>query len=50
MAQVEAVWEGKEPGFVDGRYGTPNHAMLETMVGIEAVEDLIDDLTGAIEN
>lgn len=34
MAQVEAVWEGKEPG----------------MVGIEAVEDLIDDLTGAIEN
>jgi cystathionine gamma-synthase len=32
MAQVEAVWEGKEPGFVYGRYGTPNHAMLETMV------------------
>ena len=24
MAQVEAVWEGKEPGFVYGRYGTPN--------------------------
>ena len=47
---MEAVWEGKEPGFVDGRYGTSNHAMLETMVGIEAVEDLIDDLTGAIEN
>src|SRR3989304_10065111 len=32
MAQVEAVWEGKEPGFVYGRYGTPNHAMLEAMV------------------
>lgn len=32
MAQVEAVWEGKERGFVYGRYGTPNHAMLETMV------------------
>ena len=32
MAQVEAVWEGEEPGFVYGRYGTPNHAMLEAMV------------------
>ncbi len=32
MDQVEAVWEGKEPGFVYGRYGTPNHAMLEAMV------------------
>ncbi|OGK94950.1 MAG: hypothetical protein A3I03_03870 [Candidatus Rokubacteria bacterium RIFCSPLOWO2_02_FULL_68_19] len=32
MAQVEAVWEGKERGFVYGRYGTPNHAMLEAMV------------------
>src|SRR3989304_2280943 len=32
MAQVEAVWEGKEPGFVYGRYGTPNHAILEMMV------------------
>src|SRR3990172_4935274 len=32
MAQVEAVWEGKEPGFVYGRYGTPNHAMLEAML------------------
>lgn len=32
MDQVEAVWEGKEAGFVYGRYGTPNHAMLEAMV------------------
>lgn len=32
MDQVEAVWEGREPGFVYGRYGTPNHAMLEGMV------------------
>ncbi len=32
MDQVEAVWDGKEPGFVYGRYGTPNHAMLEAMV------------------
>jgi cystathionine gamma-synthase len=32
MAQVEAVWEGEEPGFVYTRHGTPNHAMLEAMV------------------
>ncbi|MBI4611733.1 MAG: aminotransferase class I/II-fold pyridoxal phosphate-dependent enzyme [Candidatus Rokubacteria bacterium] len=32
METVEAVWEGKEPGFVYGRYGSPNTAMLETMV------------------
>ncbi|MBI4591626.1 MAG: aminotransferase class I/II-fold pyridoxal phosphate-dependent enzyme [Candidatus Rokubacteria bacterium] len=32
LEQVEAVWEGKEPGFVYGRYGTPNHTMLEAMM------------------
>jgi len=32
LERVEAVWEGKEPGFVYGRYGTPNHAMLETIL------------------
>jgi cystathionine gamma-synthase len=32
LAQVEEVWEGNAPGFVYGRYGTPNHAMLEAMV------------------
>jgi cystathionine beta-lyase/cystathionine gamma-synthase len=32
MDAVEAVWEGKEPGFVYGRYGTGNHQMLEEMV------------------
>src|SRR5574337_35009 len=32
MDRVEAVWEGKEAGFVYGRYGTPNHAMLEALV------------------
>ncbi len=29
---VESVWEHKTPGFVYGRYGTANHAMLEEMV------------------
>jgi cystathionine beta-lyase/cystathionine gamma-synthase len=32
LEQVESVWEGKAPGFVYGRYGTPNHAMLEALV------------------
>jgi len=32
METMEAVWEGKEPGFVYGRYGSPNTAMLEAMM------------------
>lgn len=32
MDGVEAVWEGKDPGFVYGRYGTGNHLMLEALV------------------
>jgi cystathionine beta-lyase/cystathionine gamma-synthase len=32
MDAVESVWEGKRPGFVYGRYGTANHAMLEDLV------------------
>jgi cystathionine beta-lyase/cystathionine gamma-synthase len=39
MDTVEAVWEGKEPGFVYGRYGTGNHAMLEDLVaGLEGAD------------
>jgi cystathionine gamma-synthase len=35
-AQVDAVWEGQEAGFVYGRFGTPNHAMLEgTLAALE---------------
>jgi len=32
METVESVWENKRPGFVYGRYGTANHAMLEELV------------------
>lgn len=32
MEEVEAVWTGREPGFVYGRYGSPNTAMLESLV------------------
>jgi cystathionine gamma-synthase len=34
MDTVESVWEQKRPGFVYGRYGTPNHTMLEKLVAI----------------
>ncbi|MBI4242314.1 MAG: aminotransferase class I/II-fold pyridoxal phosphate-dependent enzyme [Candidatus Rokubacteria bacterium] len=32
MEDVEGVWEGKAAGFVYGRYGSPNTAMLEAMM------------------
>ena len=32
MEMVESVWEGKTAGYVYGRYGTGNHAMLEELV------------------
>jgi cystathionine gamma-synthase len=32
LATADAVWEHERPGFVYGRFGTPNHAMLETML------------------
>ena len=40
METVESVWEGKTPGFVYGRYGTGNHAMLEDLVAaLEGAEE-----------
>jgi cystathionine gamma-synthase len=39
MDTVESVWEAKKAGFVYGRYGTPNHSMLEALVaGLEGAE------------
>jgi cystathionine beta-lyase/cystathionine gamma-synthase len=36
LAQVDAVWEGRLAGYVYGRFGTPNHTMLEaTLAGLE---------------
>jgi len=32
LAQVDAVWEGSTPGYVYGRFGTPNHTLLEQAV------------------
>ncbi|HEX2501084.1 MAG TPA: aminotransferase class I/II-fold pyridoxal phosphate-dependent enzyme [Methylomirabilota bacterium] len=39
LDQVDAVWEGREPGYVYGRFGTPNHTMLEdTLAALEGGE------------
>jgi cystathionine gamma-synthase len=34
MEDVEGIWDGKEPGFVYGRYGSPNTAMFESLVAV----------------
>jgi len=39
LAQVDAVWEGREAGYVYGRFGTPNHTILEdTLAALEGGE------------
>ena len=39
LEQVDAVWEGREPGYVYGRFGTPSHAALEeTLAALEGGE------------
>jgi cystathionine beta-lyase/cystathionine gamma-synthase len=47
MEDVEAVWEGKTPGFVYGRYGSPNTVMLEAMVAaLEGGEAAVASASG----
>jgi len=37
LEQVDTVWEGQRPGYVYGRFGTPNHTMLEeTLAALRA--------------
>lgn len=39
LEEVDAVWEGRESGYVYGRFGTPNHTMLEdTLAALEGGE------------
>jgi cystathionine gamma-synthase len=39
LTQADAVWEGQTPGYVYGRFGTPNHTMLEeTLAALEGAE------------
>jgi cystathionine beta-lyase/cystathionine gamma-synthase len=36
---VDSVWEGRQPGYVYGRFGTPNHTILEeTLASLEGGE------------
>jgi cystathionine gamma-synthase len=47
MDTVESVWEYKKPGFVYGRYGTGNHAMLEGLVAaLEGAEAAVACASG----
>jgi len=47
MDTVESVWESKKPGFVYGRYGTGNHAMLEELVAaLEGAEAAVACASG----
>jgi cystathionine beta-lyase/cystathionine gamma-synthase len=39
LAQVDAVWEGRTPGYVYGRFGTPGHTQLEaTLAALEGAK------------
>ena len=39
LEQVDDVWEGRAAGYVYGRFGTPNHTMLEdTLAALEGGE------------
>src|SRR6266852_9736588 len=47
MDTLESVWEGKTSGFVYGRYGTANHAMLEDLVAaLEGAEAAVACASG----
>ena len=47
MDTVESVWEHKTAGFVYGRYGTANHAMLEDLVAaLEGAEAAVACASG----
>jgi cystathionine beta-lyase/cystathionine gamma-synthase len=47
LATADAVWEGQQAGFVYGRFGTPNHAMLERMVSaLEGAEAAVACASG----
>jgi len=47
LEQVDAVWEGDRPGYVYGRFGTPNHTMLEaTLAALEGAEAAVVTASG----
>ncbi|MBI2466898.1 MAG: aminotransferase class I/II-fold pyridoxal phosphate-dependent enzyme [Candidatus Rokubacteria bacterium] len=47
LEQVDAVWEGRRAGYVYGRFGTPNHTILEqTLAGLEGAEAAVVTASG----
>ncbi len=47
LAQVDAVWDGTQRGYVYGRFGTPNHTMLEeTLASLEGAEAAVVTASG----
>lgn len=47
LEQVDAVWEGQRSGYVYGRFGTPNHTMLEeTLAALEHAEAAVVTASG----
>jgi cystathionine gamma-synthase len=47
LGQVDAVWDGQEAGYVYGRFGTPNHTMLEeTLAALEGGESALVTASG----
>ena len=47
LTQVDEIWEGHKPGFIYGRYGSPNHATLENIVAkLEGAESALASASG----
>ena len=47
LDQVDSVWEGREAGYVYGRFGSPNHTMLEdTLASLEGGERALVTASG----
>src|SRR5438132_12122512 len=47
LTQVDEIWEGRKPGFIYGRYGSPNHAALENIVAkLEGAESALASASG----
>jgi cystathionine beta-lyase/cystathionine gamma-synthase len=47
LTQVDEIWDGLKPGFIYGRYGSPNHTSLETIVAkLEGAESALASASG----
>ena len=47
LTQVDEIWDGHKPGFIYGRYGSPNHTALEAIVAkLEGAESALASASG----